>query len=414
MNARLIALATLLDVVVLVGLGLGLFFAPLTLVWAFDDGFSTNLLSSWGVAVDGWLLGHGVPLQFVLSPELADSLALGALAREFTVDIALLGVAVLTLLWGYRIARRDGARAYPFLTWFLAVGTMVGLSYLLVLSLPEQVVGFSLLDALVRPALFLAAGMAIATWVGEESAGNKVVSSLLPENLWSILRTGTAAGIASVAGVIGVASLAVSGLLVSSFGTVIGLYESLQPSLWGIVVLSMAQLAILPTIIVWATAWIVGPGFSLGVGALISPLGTNLQAVPALPILGIIPSGVADFAVMVIAIPAVVAFVAGLASRSRLLSDQRGGLWRDMSETDFFHQPVIHMVAAALWAGVVVSALGAALAALTGGHMGPGRFTLVGADPGQIALWWGLEVFIGVALGLLSGGLARSANASSR
>lgn len=77
MNARLIALATLLDVVVLVGLGLGLFFAPLTLVWAFDDGFSTNLLSSWGVAVDGWLLGHGVPLQFVLSPELADSLALG-------------------------------------------------------------------------------------------------------------------------------------------------------------------------------------------------------------------------------------------------------------------------------------------------------------------------------------------------
>ncbi|HAA79717.1 MAG TPA: hypothetical protein DCE05_05355, partial [Microbacteriaceae bacterium] len=145
------------------------------------------------------------------------------------------------------------------------------------------------LDALVRPALFLAAGMAIATWVGEESAGNKVVSSLLPENVWSILRTGTAAGIASVAGVIGVASLAVSGLLVSSFGTVIGLYESLQPSLWGIVVLSMAQLAILPTIIVWATAWIVGPGFSLGVGALISPLGTNLQAVPALPILGIIP-----------------------------------------------------------------------------------------------------------------------------
>lgn len=53
MNARLIALATVLDVVVLMGLGLGLFFAPLTLVWAFDDGFSTDLVASWGIAVDG-------------------------------------------------------------------------------------------------------------------------------------------------------------------------------------------------------------------------------------------------------------------------------------------------------------------------------------------------------------------------
>ena len=35
MNPRFVALATVLDVVVLVGLGVGLFFAPLTLVWAF-------------------------------------------------------------------------------------------------------------------------------------------------------------------------------------------------------------------------------------------------------------------------------------------------------------------------------------------------------------------------------------------
>ena len=177
MNARLIALATVLDVVVLMGLGLGLFFAPLTLVWAFDDGFSTDLVASWGIAVDGWMLGHGVPLHFVLSSELADSLALGTLAREFVVDVALLGVALLTLLWGYRIARREGARRYPLLTWVLAVGSMVGLSFLLVFSLPEQIVEFDLLDALVRPALFLAAGMALATWVGGDAAGKKVVSS---------------------------------------------------------------------------------------------------------------------------------------------------------------------------------------------------------------------------------------------
>jgi len=414
MNARLIALATVLDVVVLMGLGLGLFFAPLTLVWAFDDGFSTDLVASWGIAVDGWMLGHGVPLHFALSPELADSLALGTLAREFVVDVALLGVALLTLLWGYRIARREGARRYPLLTWVLAVGSMVGLSFLLVFSLPEQIVEFDLLDALVRPALFLAAGMALATWVGGDAAGKKVVSSLLPPALSGILRTGMSAGVASVAAVLGVAAVVVAGLLVAGFGTVIGLYESLQPSAWGIVTVSMAQLAILPTVIVWAVMWMVGPGFSLGLGALISPLGTQLQSVPALPLLGIVPSSVPEFAVLVILIPVTLAFVGGLASRSRLVGDQRGGLWRDMHETPFFAQPAIHMAGAAVVAGAFTAGVGALLAGLTGGAMGPGRFASVGADPAQIALWWGVEVFVGVLLGLLSGGLAKSAGEAAR
>jgi hypothetical protein len=116
MNARLNALATVLDVVVLVGLGLGLFFAPLTLVWAFDDGFATDLLLSWAIAVDGWMLGHGVPLTFTLDPLLAQSLSLGDTNSNFVVDVALLGVGLLTLLWGYRIGRRSGTRIYPVST----------------------------------------------------------------------------------------------------------------------------------------------------------------------------------------------------------------------------------------------------------------------------------------------------------
>jgi hypothetical protein len=136
MNARLNALATVLDVVVLVGLGLGLFFAPLTLVWAFDDGFATDLLLSWAIAVDGWMLGHGVPLTFTLDPLLAQSLSLGETNSSFVVDVALLGVGLLTLLWGYRIGRRSGTRIYPVSTWFLAVGTLVALSFAMVFFPP--------------------------------------------------------------------------------------------------------------------------------------------------------------------------------------------------------------------------------------------------------------------------------------
>ena len=95
MKARLVLLATILDVVVLAGLGVGIFFAPLTLVWAFSDGFSTQLVDSWAVAVQGWFLGHSVPLAIELPEELAQSLGLGALGQSFQVTVALLGICLL-------------------------------------------------------------------------------------------------------------------------------------------------------------------------------------------------------------------------------------------------------------------------------------------------------------------------------
>ncbi len=65
-------------------------------------------------------------------------------------------------------------------------------------------------------------------------------------------------------------------------------------------------------------------------------------------------------------------------------------------------------------AGGLGAAGGFVLAALTSGQAGPGRFQNVGADPAQIALWWGLEVFIGVLLGLISGALGRRSQRAAR
>lgn len=199
MNARITSLARALDFVVLVGLGLGVLFAPLTLMWAFDDGFSTDLLMSWAAAVGLWMLGHGVPLSFVVPVDLADSLALGALAREFTVDVALLGLALLTVLWGSRIGRRESTTAYLLLVWSVAVGTLAGLSFLLVTFIPAQVVVLPLVDAVVRPALFLAAGLAIASWsmlFGQSSEGATdkflVQGTLFPDVVESGGGSGTA------------------------------------------------------------------------------------------------------------------------------------------------------------------------------------------------------------------------------
>lgn len=407
MNARLNALATVLDVVVLAGLGLGLFFAPLTLVWAFDDGFSTDLVLSWAIAVDGWMLGHGVPLTFTLDPLLAQSLSLGESNSTFLVDIALLGVGLLTLLWGYRIGRRSGTRIYPVSTWFLAVGTLVAVSFAVVSSLPAHMVTMELVDALVRPALFLATGLALATWVGSRAPGGRVLEGVLPGRVLAVLRTGVKAGGAAILGVVGAAALTVAALILVSFGTVITLYEALQPGVWGILTLSMAQLALLPTAIVWSVMWMVGPGFALGTGALVSPLGTTVQAVPALPLLGIIPSSPPVGAIMIVAVPIAVAFIAGVAATTMLLGSKPGKIWQDVQSTDFHRQPLVAIFAASVLSGALGALGGGVLASLTSGAAGPGRFQNVGADPAQIALWWGLEIFVGVFLGLLSGAFGR-------
>ena len=407
MNARLNAFATVLDVVVLVGLGLGLLFAPLTFVWAFDDGFATDLLLSWAIAVDGWMLGHGVPLTLTLDPTLAQSLSLGESSSTFVVDIALLGLGLITLLWGYRIGRRSGTRIYPVSTWFVAVGTLVALSFVMVFFLPAHMVTMELMDALVRPALFLAAGLALATWVGSRAPGGRVLEGALPETLLAVMRTGVKTAGASVLGLVALASLAIAGLVLWSFGTMIVLYESLQPGVWGIITLSIAQLALLPTAIIWGAMWMVGPGFALGTGALVSPLGTTVQAVPALPLLGIIPSTPPMGAIMIVAVPLAVSFIAGVAATTMLLGNNPGDLWRNVGDTEFHHQPLVQILAASAVAGALGSFAGFVLASMTSGSAGPGRFQNVGADPAQIALWWGLEIFVGVLLGLLSGALGR-------
>jgi hypothetical protein len=414
MNARLNAFATVLDVVVLVGLGLGFFFAPLTLVWAFEDGFATDLLLSWAVAVDGWMLGHGVPLTFTLDATLAQSLSLGESNSTFVVDIALLGVGLLTLLWGYRIGRRSGTRIYPVSTWFLAVGTLVALSFAMVFFLPPHMVTMELMDALVRPALFLAAGLALATWIGSRAPGGRVLEGVVPEALLAVLRTGVKTAGASVLGLIAVSAVAIAGLVLVSFGTLVTLYESLQPGVWGIITLSIAQLALLPTAIVWGAMWMVGPGFALGTGALVSPLGTTVQAVPALPLLGIIPSSPPVGAIMMVAVPLAVSFIAGVAATTMLVGRAPGKLWRDVGDTEFHHQPLVQVFAASAVAGVLGSVGGFVLASITSGAAGPGRFQNVGADPAQIALWWGLEIFVGVFLGLLSGALGRRSQKVAR
>ena len=213
--------------------------------------------------------------------------------------------------------------------------------------------------------------------------------------------------------VIGLSAVTVALVLVFSYATVISLYESLQPGVWGLVALTVAQLALLPTLIIWAASVLIGPGFSLGIGALVSPLGTTLQVVPALPILGVIPQDASVIGIVMIAIPVMVAGGAGLAIAQRVIGTTKA-LWHPITQTPIFQQPLVQLLSVATVAGLVAAGSMAVLADLASGAIGPGRFLEVGPDPSAIALWWGLEVGAGVLIGSVFGALSSLSRNSAR
>ena len=54
--------------------------------------------------------------------------------------------------------------------------------------------------------------------------------------------------------------------------------------------LAVAELAYVPNLVVWALAWLTGAGFAVGAGTQFAPDGVVGGALPAVPMLGALPS----------------------------------------------------------------------------------------------------------------------------
>ena len=397
MNARLAAIITALETLVVVGIGVGIFFAPLSLVWAFDDQFSTDLLTYWRASADFWLLGHGVPVSVSLDYETASALGLSGTQSNFVLSAAPLGAGLLTLWWGFRMGRRDLILDYPLVVWLVGVVTLSGLSYAIHVSSSHSMASTDLVQATIQPSLFLAAGLIVASWTTKWSQGRQWMQSVMSEGAWSVIATGARAGIASAFGLIGLASVFFAILLVASYATVVGLFESLGPSVMGLIMLFIGQLALIPNFVIWIASWLVGPGFSLGSAAHFSPLGTDIQAVPALPILGSLPTNVDSIGFGLIALPVLVAVIAMvLSKRSHPTLPGRGAL-----------QSIVTVVSTAVISTVIAVVTLSVPAMLSSGAFGPGRFIEVGIVGSEFAIWWAIEVCAGSILGAIASDLWR-------
>jgi hypothetical protein len=127
---------------------------------------------------------------------------------------------------------------------------------------------------------------------------------------------------------------------------------------------------------VWGAAYAVGPGFAVGAGTGVSPLGVHLGDVPSFPLLGALPS---DGSAPLLALPA-------------LIVPLLGGVWAGV--VVIRRLPALSLEEAAFWGfatGAVAGAALGVLAAIAGGPAGPGRLATVGPSGWQVALAATLE-----------------------
>ena len=391
MNRQLTALFAAFEALLVVAIGIAIPLVPLTLLWGIQYGLAIDWAVFWRAAVDIWLIGHGVDVALILDPAIAAALGLAGADAPVKVTIAALGFALLTVLLGARAGRRVAEAGHRFL------GELVSLS---VVALASLAVTFSVLHPLARPSLVqgtllptlvFALGLAIGvrrTRSEMDAPPGPIRGWLdrLPPRVLPALVTALRGGTAAAAAVLALAALLTTAAIAISYARIITLYESLHTEVLGGVAVTLGQLAFLPNLVIWTASWLVGPGFAIGTGSVVSPLGTQLGPIPAVPILGALPSGDSGFGFLGLLVPIVTGFLVGavLGTRRHAALDR------------------IALIVGGIGTGIVGGVILGLLAGFSAGVAGPGRLATVGPDPWAVGAWAALEIGVSATLGILT------------
>lgn len=394
MNRITTALLAALEAVIVVAIGVGIALVPLTVLWATQFGLAIDWVVFWRAAVDVWLLGNGVDLTVQLDPAVVTALGLPGSEAPFTLTIALLGYGLLAVLLGRRTGARAAETPYRWVGAGAAVACYGLLATVLSLTAGTVAVRASLPQGILFPTAVYAAGVLGGVFSGAPrgQAGGALVRRYrtLPAVARGIAATALRGGTAAAAAIVAVSAVAVFVLILSNYATVIGLYETVQSGLTGGIVLTLLELALIPNLVVWAAAWLVGPGIAVGVGTSVSPVGTALGSVPGLPILGVLPHGTLAFGFLGLLVPVLIGFLAAAVTRQR------------QARTDTAPPTIPQQLVTGLATGIVAGILLGLLAWWSGGAMGPGRLVEVGPNPLLVGLLTTVEVGAAACAGLLT------------
>jgi Family of unknown function (DUF6350) len=308
------------------------------------------------------------------------------------VPLGLLAVPAYAL---YRSGRWAGRASVDALPAAVAATATLTAAYVTAVAVVTSLTSDARLGAEVRSVVLGSMVVAlVAGGAGVISGGRlwSALADLVPESVPQVLR-GAVAGLAVL---LGGGALLLTASMVWHFDRVLGITRALQAGAFGGLLLLVLGLLCVPTGVVWAAAYAVGPGFALGIGTTVAPAGVALGPVPAFPLIGGLPAtGPAPTVSLVaLGVPLVAGLVVGVLAARR------------PAETSG------QTVTEALAAGVLAGLLLGVLAWLSSGSLGAVRMSELGPDGFKVGAVAALEV--GVLAAAVAWEVDRHAEAFAR
>jgi hypothetical protein len=317
--------------------------------FAADAGRYGDTRDALRVGADAWLLAHGSALSLDTA----------------TVTVPPLG---LTLVCGYvvhRLGRWAASRSQPEdLRATLTLGTVLATGYAIValstaVLAAHPVAQPGLLRTFVGALLVASVAGGAGVLRGSGHAGG--LGPALPGWAGPVVRGASGAVLLVLAG----AALLLAVALLLDLGPGANVMSRLHAGGPGGLLLTLVGIAFVPNAVVLAGTYLLGPGFMVGVGTVVSPTAVVLGPVPAFPLLAALPDDgtTPGWTTWLIGVPV------ALAAAATFLAGRRDGGRRYEAGA-----------ARGLGSGLIAAAVVAALAGVSGGSAGPGRMAQVGAE----------------------------------
>ena len=393
MNKRQTFFIAAIEAAILVAISLGVVLVPLTLVWFLENNPEVDWLVTFRAASDFWLLSHGTGL---VVPE---GEILGILVPAFVVTLVPLGMTIWLARSFYNAGKRFIAARALWPGWLggslvygaSALGISTAAYDSAIYPIAWQGVFFPTILFLVFQVLGSLFGQPDEIFEGdildqapERDRVRQALNAFRLKLHWSvrsIMGPAFRAGTAITVMLLMVSAFTIAVLIALSWIDITRLYESVQVSVLGAVVLTLGQLALVPNLVIYGASWLTGVGFSIGAGSLISPLGSQVGPLPAIPILGALPVGQLEFGMVSIAVVLLAAFIATLLIR------------KSADEIRFeFATAWSAAISLGLSIAFVTASQMGLLAFIASGSAGPGRLSQVGVSPWLVALVVFVEV----------------------
>jgi hypothetical protein len=304
------------------------------------------------VGTDGWLLAQGVHLH----------LATGSTAA--TITVVPLG---LTLVCGYaahRLGRWASATSVVEDARSLLLGAVVLAGVYGLVALVAAVVASTASAELGLVGSF--AGGFLVALVGGGSGLLRGARDVVDwrASVPPVVRSVATGAVSAVLLLVAAASLLLAVALLLDLGTAANVLSRLHADVSGGLLSTGLVAALAPNAVLLTGSYLVGPGFALGTGTLVSPAAVTLGPVPAFPLLAALPTPGTQPA-WLSALVAAPVLAAGLGVIVMLR--------RQPAMT--YDSGVLRGLAAGVCGGLLLTAL----VLLAGGAVGPGRMSDIGA-----------------------------------